>query len=98
VLIVVLVIENPFHALVRNTSCNGRLTQQVIVRLAVTILQAIYDEEIAGGILVTDVPGSKKVVPKGLRGPIVRDSGETNKDASSFLKLRRVGCESEVWR
>jgi len=58
VLIVVLVIENPFHALVRNTSCNGRLTQQVIVRLAVTILQAIYDEEIAGGILVTDVPGS----------------------------------------
>src|SRR5580700_2615179 len=38
------------------------------VRLAVTVLQAIYDEEIAGGILVTDVPGSKKVVPKGLRG------------------------------
>jgi hypothetical protein len=30
----------------------------------VTVLQAIYDEEIAGGILVTDVPGSKKVVPK----------------------------------
>jgi hypothetical protein len=36
----------------------------------VTVLQAIYYEEIAGGILVTDVPGSKKVVPKGLRGPI----------------------------
>ena len=33
-----------------------------------TVLQAIYDEEIAGGILVTDVPGPKKVVPKGLRG------------------------------
>jgi hypothetical protein len=31
----------------------------------VTVLQAIYDEEIAGGILVADVPGSKKVVPKG---------------------------------
>jgi hypothetical protein len=34
----------------------------------VTLLQAIYDEEIAGGILVTDVPGAKKVVPEGLRG------------------------------
>jgi hypothetical protein len=36
----------------------------------VTVLQAIDDEEIAGGIQATDVPGSKKVVPKGLRGPI----------------------------
>jgi hypothetical protein len=34
VLIVVLVIENPFHALVRNSSCNGLLTQQVIVRVS----------------------------------------------------------------
>jgi hypothetical protein len=38
------------------------------VTVLVTILQAIYDEEIAGGILVTDVPGSKKAVPKGLGG------------------------------
>ena len=32
--IVVLAIENPFHALVRNTSCNGLLTLQVIVRVS----------------------------------------------------------------
>jgi hypothetical protein len=34
VLIVVLVIENHFHALVRNSSCNGVLTQQAIVRVS----------------------------------------------------------------
>jgi hypothetical protein len=37
-LIVTLVIENPFHALVRNSSGNGLLTQRVVVRLAVTAL------------------------------------------------------------
>ena len=34
------------------------------------VLQAIYDEEIPSAIQVTNVPGSKEAVPKGLRGPI----------------------------
>jgi hypothetical protein len=34
VLIVVLVTKNPFHALVRNSSCKGLLTQQVNVRVS----------------------------------------------------------------